>query len=218
VSPSGLRYDRYTANGSREWLTVLGDAQAPAILFLPPLFEELNRTRALILGALRGVAARGFSCRLPDLPGTGESERALEECGWDDWLGAVQECARGAQAVASFRGGTLLDGAAGKLPVWRFAPVTGASLARDLSRAGLVSEGGSAGYGLSPALRAGLEAAEPGQPKRLRTVRLHSDAARADRKVQAPPLWRRSEPETSSELVEIIAGDIVDWVRACGVS
>jgi alpha-beta hydrolase superfamily lysophospholipase len=218
VNASGLCYDRYSANGSEEWLMALGDAAAPAILFLPPLFEELNRTRALLAATMRNVAAHGYCCQLPDLPGTGESARALEECGWDDWLSAVAEAARGAVAVVSFRGGTLLDQAAGALPVWRLAPVTGASLARDLSRAGLVSQGGTAGYGLSPALRAALEAAAPGQPARVRTVRLQSDAAKADRKVQASPLWRRSEPETSSELAGLLAEDIVDWVRACGVS
>ena len=68
----------------------IGDPAAPFILFLPPLFEEMNRTRAFLAGAMRRVAAAGYCCRLPDLPGTGESERALEEVSWQDWQDAYQ--------------------------------------------------------------------------------------------------------------------------------
>ena len=57
----------------------IGAADAPPILFVPPLFEEMNRTRALIAAIMRALAARGYGCWLPDLPGTGESLRALGE-------------------------------------------------------------------------------------------------------------------------------------------
>ncbi len=52
---------------------------APAILFVPPLFEEMNRTRALIVAVMRRLAKRGHGCWLLDLGGTGESERDLAE-------------------------------------------------------------------------------------------------------------------------------------------
>jgi hypothetical protein len=187
----------------------------PPLLFLPPLFEEMNRTRALLATAMRALAARGFQCWLPDLPGTGESERALEETGWQDWREAAASAFEAAGAVASIglRGGALLDEPAPAR--WRFAPATGASLARDLARAGLMTEG-CGGYAPSEALLAELAAAEPAAGGKVRTLRLATDRGEADLKLEGPPLWRRAEPQNSSELAEAMASDISQWVRACG--
>lgn len=219
MSASGLAYDRYTARGFDEWMMRIGDAGAPALLFLPPLFEEMNRTRALLAGTMRLLAARGWSCWLPDLPGTGESERPLERCGWDDWREAVAAAARaagGAPAAAiALRGGALLDEAAGAACRWRLAPVGGAALARDLGRAGLVGDGGTAGYAPDPALVAALAAAAPSPAGPLRVVRLASDPGEADRRIDSPPVWRRAEPQRAPELAALIAEDIDQWVRAC---
>ena len=193
----------------------IGDPAPSLILFLPPLFEEMNRTRAFLAGTMRRVAAAGYCCRLPDLPGTGESERALEEVNWQDWQETARVAAQGAKAVIAVRGGCLLD--TGLSPcTWRLAPVEGASLVRDLERAGLVSEGGGAGYAPSEVLLAAVRAASPGGT--ARTVRLASDRAEADLKVDSPPLWRRSEPQNSSQLAEAIASDIVQWVAQCADS
>jgi hypothetical protein len=188
----------------------------PALLFLPPLFEEMNRTRALLATVMRALASQGFECWLPDLPGTGESERKLEEVSWKDWIDAAASAfeAAGPVASVSLRGGALLDGAAPAR--WRFAPATGASLARDLARAGLMTEGGG-GYAPSEALLAPLALAEPPAGGKLRTVRLATDRAEADLKLEGPPLWRRAEPQNSSELADAMAGDVSQWVRSCGV-
>src|SRR5688572_10433849 len=75
----GLAYETFESGGGPEWLMRIGAAEAPAILFVPPLFEEMNRTRALIVAAMRGLAAGGFGAWLPDLRGTGESEVLLDE-------------------------------------------------------------------------------------------------------------------------------------------
>jgi pimeloyl-ACP methyl ester carboxylesterase len=224
VTSKGLSYDHYPSDGFNEWLMGIGSANAPPILFLPPLFEELNRTRALIAAVMRLVAAKGHGCWLPDLPGAGESERPLEGVGWETWRSAVKaasaQLSRGGTlaAVVAIRGGCLLDDAASAACAWRFAPVSGASLVRDLSRAGLTSGGGTAGYEPSSLLLGPLERAEPQAVGKLRTVRLASDPADADLKIEAPPLWRRSEPETSSELAAAIARDILKWIRQCGAS
>lgn len=189
--------------------------EGPALLFLPPLFEEMNRTRAFMATTMRALAADGFACWLPDLPGTGESERALEEVAWEDWRDAADAAfgAAGAVATVALRGGALLDRAS---PVrWRFAPAPGASLARDLSRAGLMTEGGG-GYAPSETLLMPLGEAEPEPGDRVRTVRLVTDRAEAGLKLEGPPLWRRAEPQNSYELAGTIAEDIVKWVRACG--
>ena len=214
MSASGLRYDRYGPDG--EWMMRVGPA-GPAILFVPPLFEEMNRTRAFMAATMRALAAAGYGSILPDLPGTGESERDLSGRSWDDWRQAVAGLGRVSFATVAVRGGCLLDDAC-HLPAWRLAPVDGASLVRDLERSAMVAGGGSAGYDPSPGLIEALRAARPSATASVRTVRLSSDRGEADLKLDGPPLWRRSEPQTSSELSELIARDIAEWIRRCVVS
>jgi len=213
----GLHYDRYA---STEWLLRIGDADAPPVLFLAPLFEELNRTRALIVATMRRLATSGFGCWLPDLPGTGESERALETMRWEDW----REAARLAAAhigrrpvVVTMRGGCLLDEAIDALARYRFAPVQGASLARDLARSGMISGGAAGGYALGDALLARLKEAEPLATEQVRTARLASDPAPADIKFGGPALWRRSEPGNAPDLAHGLADDIGGWVAQCDI-
>ena len=186
----------------------------PAILFVPPLFEEMNRTRAFMAATMRALAAAGYGSILPDLPGTGESRRDLAAQGWEDWRQAVAELGQIAFATVAIRGGCLLDDAC-HLPAWRLAPVDGASLIRDLERSGMVAGGGSAGYDPSPEMVDALRAARPAAVATLRTIRLASDRGEADLKLDGPPLWRRSEPQTSSELSGLIASDIAEWARKC---
>ncbi len=199
----------------------LGRPHAPAILFVPPLFEEMNRTRALIVAAMRRLAKGGQCCWLIDLSGTGESERDLAEVGWSDWRHDVTAAAAHVAAqskkplIASLRGGALLDDAAEARGWWRFAPVDGSAVTRDLVRSGLAGGVEWAGYAPSDALKAALEAAKPAQVKTLRTVRLESDRGEADAKVDGPSLWRRSEPGTSAELAEALAADLQRWSREC---
>ncbi len=210
----GLHYSRYRVGDRDEWMMRIGSG--PALLVLPPLFEEMNRTRALLAAVMRTLAEEGYGCFLPDLPGTGESERALEEVSWQDWRDSADAAfkAAGASASVGLRGGALLDEAAPAR--WRFAPATGASLARDLARAGLMTEGGG-GYAPSPALLEPLAEAEPAPGGIVRTLRLATDRAEADLKLEGPPLWRRAEPQNSSELAEAMASDIWEWMRACAV-
>jgi pimeloyl-ACP methyl ester carboxylesterase len=199
-----------------------GPVDGAAILLIPPLFEEMNRTRALLVSVMLRLGGQGFNCWLPDLPGTGESERPLESCVWSDWTGAVRTVAelarepRGSLMIASVRGGALLD----EVPDaahWRFAPVEGGSLLRDLSRSGLVGGEAHAGYMLSPSLAAAVGAAVPPDAAPCRTVRLASDPKPADKELEGPALWRRSEPANSTELAELIASDIGNWAHVCGV-
>jgi pimeloyl-ACP methyl ester carboxylesterase len=214
VSAGGLRYERVGVAGGAEWLTIVGDPGAPALLILPPLFEEMNRTRALLLQAMRALAADGWLCALPDLPGTGESETALEAVEWRQWRDAAIAAAASVGAVASvaLRGGALLDDVT--RPCWRLAPATGAALVRDLERTGLTGASGG-GYNPSPPLIETLRTAVPATGDRVRTARLASDPAPADIRLEGSPLWRRSEPEGSASLASAMAADIGPWVRAC---
>ena len=224
MSESGLAYLRFASDGREEWMMRIGATNDAPILFIPPLFEEMNRTRALIAGTMRALAARGHGCWLPDLAGTGESEQALDDIHWDVWRHDVMAASAFVEResgqpplVASMRGGTLIDDAAAAIGWWRLAPVTGASLSRDMVRAGLAGVEW-AGYAPSAELRGRLEDATPVDQAPLRTARLSSDAAAADVKLPGPALWRRSEPGLSAELAEGAAADIADWYATCAAS
>lgn len=226
---SDLHYDRYPIEDEEEWLMRIGAADRRPILFLPPLFEEMNRTRWLLAEVMRHLADGGYGCWLPDLPGTGESERRLEDCRWQDWRSAARDAGAHVSritgmdpVVAGIRGGCLLDDCVAASCHWRFAPVEGASLARDLVRSSLVGtaeQSGEivdyAGYAVDQRLLAELREAGPGTVTPLRTVRLESDRGDADAKTAGPSLWRRSEPGTSPELAGFIAADIGLWSSQC---
>jgi hypothetical protein len=220
---SELAFERFRSNDREEWLMRLGRPHAPAILFVPPLFEEMNRTRALIVAAMRSLARRGQGCWLLDLSGSGESERDLAEIAWDDWRHDVTFAARhiAEQArkplIASFRGGALVDDGADARGWWRFAPVDGAMLARDMARSGLAGGVEWAGYAPADALKAALAAAALAPVRAARTLRLATDRAEADLKVEGPALWRRSEPGSSAELATALADDLYKWSRECAV-
>jgi pimeloyl-ACP methyl ester carboxylesterase len=225
TTDSGFAYGRYQHDGRAEWLMRVGHAEARPILFLPPLFEEMNRTRAFLVDVMRRLARRGFGCWLPDLPGTGESERRLPETRWADWREAAASAGEEASRLAgrrpllvSTRGGCLLDDGPDASHCWRFAPVAGESLARDLTRAGLVSGTEYAGYRPDQELMESLAAALPASHAELRTVRLTSDREAADLKVEGPALWRRSEPGNAPELALALANDIEEWAGQCADS
>lgn len=223
MSEAALAFERFTTGDREEWLTRLGRANAPAILFVPPLFEEMNRTRALILAMMRWLAKRGQSAWLLDLGGTGESERALEDMCWDDWRHDVTAAAAHIAGrarkplIASLRGGALLDDEAAARGWWRFAPIDGAAVVRDMERSGLAGGVEWAGYSPSTALRHALAEATPGHvpARKLRVLRLATDRNEADAKVEGPALWRRSEPGQSAELATALASDLLAWSREC---
>lgn len=199
----------------------LGRAHAPAILFVPPLFEEMNRTRALIVATMRRLAKGGQCCWLLDLGGTGESERELAAFSWDDWRHDVAAAAAHIAGrskkplIASLRSGALLDDAAAARGWWRFAPQDGAAVVRDMVRSALAGGVEWAGYAPSNDLKAALEAATPAAVRSLRTVRLSTDRGEADAKIEGPALWRRSEPGVSAELANGLAADLQRWSREC---
>jgi len=219
--PLGLAFERFKGSGGDEWLMRIGREDAPAILIVPPLFEEMNRTRALIAATMRRLARRGHGCWLVDLGGTGESGRDLAGVTWAEWrhdvtLAAAHIAQKARKPlIASLRGGALVDDCAGARGWWRFAPADGAALARDLARSGLAGGVEYAGYAPSDALKAALEAAKPAPVKPLRIVRLATDRAAADARLDGPALWRRSEPGNSTELADAVAADLLRWSREC---
>ncbi|APW73058.1 MULTISPECIES: hypothetical protein [Sphingopyxis] len=207
------------------------------VLFVPPLFEEANRTRRTLVLAMRALAADGFAALLPDLPGQNESLTPLVEVDlarWIEALAAVAERIDGPLIVASLRGGCLVDHRAKAAAHWRLAPVAGASLLRTLLRARVSAdrEAGKssslenlqaearnaplllAGNLLSPAMIAQLGGAEVQAVAPLRSLTLGS----GDGALPGTPLWLRAEPGEDAAMAHAIAADIAAWGAACGIS
>ena len=230
----------YDWRGTSERLVRIG-GEGPAILFLAPLFEEANRTRHFMIEMMRGIATRGFSCFLPDLPGTLESGTAFATLIRDDWKGSIAAAAGaigGPLLTVALRGGCLLDGAASPSARWRLAPQDGATLARELVRirmaaaredglvvtaAELGAELGStefivAGYPISAELGDAIKGFVIESSYSVRTLRLEGDIQPADARIAAQPLWRRSEPDHDPVFCQMLVDDISDWAASCGAS
>ncbi|WBO24110.1 alpha/beta hydrolase family protein [Sphingomonas abietis] len=206
-----------------EFMLAYGPIDGPQILVLQPLFEEMNRCRAFVAGLCRTLAARGIGCWLPDLPGAGESMRALESVGWADWNAASDAAAALIAAETgivplsvSIRGGALIEPERSPRR-WRFSPTTGRSLLSDLRRSALASGSDPAtpaGYRIGSDLVAGLETANLPAGSPIRTLRLMSDDREADRRIEGSPIWRRPEPISDPTMLMLVADDITDWTRA----
>lgn len=185
---------------------------------MPPLFEEANRTRALLADIARRLAARGLAALRPELPGQGESLVPTLHARLDHMRAAVGAAvaAEGDGAVIlAVRGGALLDA---DLPAplrLHVDPVPGAALVRDLLRTRLAvgapvedpREPGApmvlAGNLVDRALLAALMAAEPRPP----TAAIHH----RDLAPGAAPPWRRAEPDRDASLATALS----DWVVRC---
>lgn len=213
--------DRYDWPGGSEALWRFGPATGPVVLLLLPPFEEANRTRTFAVGLLRALAARDIGAMLPDLPGQGESLLPTEAATLAVWRSAVAALVAASDrpvVTAAIRAGALLDHDAAVVGRWHLAPQSGARLLRELARIGIdratdIAEVG--GNRLSTALLAELEAATPASTQPLRTVRLGTDPGPADRRIDAAPLWRRSEPGDDPVLADVLADDLAAWSRAC---
>lgn len=216
---------------------VRGPATGPQLLFVPPLFEEMNRTRTLLAGIGRRLAARGIGSWLPDLPGTGDSDRALTKVRWQDWRDALAALSQkmspsSENHVITFavRGGALLDDAADATLRLRLAPVTsGDRQLRELlrTRQAADQEGGSptsiaalesrlhletvelGGYPITPALAADLRSAVAA-PAVAGTVAALSGGT-GDHSFDGPPVWRQAEPAAA----QVLAVDLADWIAEC---
>ncbi len=129
----------YPCGGGEEY-TLTFDAKRPQrLLIVPALFDEANRLRRLTVEVMRRLDAAGIDSMLIDLPGCNESLAELAGQTIDTWRAAVAAAAShfAATHVAGLRGGALLLPTS--LPAWRYAPVNGANLLRQMLRARIVA-------------------------------------------------------------------------------
>jgi hypothetical protein len=226
--------DAYDWAGGREAMLRFGPAAGPVVVLALPLFEEANRTRTFAVGLLRKLADRGVGGVLPDLPGQNESVVATEHAmlaGWRSAFAAAAAATGRTVHSVTMRGGSLIDHDADVATRWQLAPAKGEALIRELFRTAQAAgepveieldawsdEGGPvtiAGNRISRPLLRDLNAADCVREGLVRVVRLETDPAVADRKVEGAPLWRRSEPGDDPALAALLANDIADWIEHC---
>jgi exosortase A-associated hydrolase 2 len=82
-----------------------GNAVAPhgTVLLLPPFGEEMNKSRHVLAGLVRALAAAGRDVVLPDLSGTGDSAGDFGDATIDRWRADLDA------VCAAFAGGQDVD-------------------------------------------------------------------------------------------------------------
>lgn len=219
----------YETSGNREYsLRYQGNAGAPTILILPPLFDEMNRTRRMVIEAMRALAVRGVSSVLPDLPGCNESLAPMAQQSLTGWRAAIADLTRQIEVthIAAIRGGCLLDDDTG-LPSLRLAPVAGASLLKTMLRTRIAADREAgistsletlrthgatdcldlAGYVVSPVMLKELDAAIPVQGDHVRELPMPD--------IAGAPLWLRSEPSENAQMSAALALQWDMWSATC---
>lgn len=71
--------------GQRYCLYQRGRFDAPAVLFVHPFGEELNRSRRMVALQARALAARGIASLRIDLHGCGDSSGDFSDARWEQW-------------------------------------------------------------------------------------------------------------------------------------
>jgi hypothetical protein len=232
IPPHHLTYD---IGWQDEHILGFGDQNAQRkILLIPPLFDEMNRVRQMLVSAMRDLAMRGVATFLPDLPGSNESLALMPDEDLDSWRAAMKLAANqmGATHIAAIRGGALIDDATPDLPHWRLAPVKGASIIKTMMRARIASdkEGGVAtsiddlmaearisrvalsGHLLNLKMVEHLNASEPADLAGVRTVTLGDGPDM----ITGSALWMRAEPQDDRAMSAAIAADLDRWSASCG--
>ena len=224
----------YEFAGRKELGLCTATGSARRVMLVPPLFDEMNRMRKMLVDVMRSLESLEIASFLPDLPGTNESLVALEKVSLSDWREALQACAEQYEIshVASFRGGALAIAGMPAARHWIFTPAKGATILRTMMRTRVAAdretglstslaeltaqaETGSlelAGNILGSDLFAQLNAADIPEMDNQRIVRLESDGKPADGHIPGSALWLRAEPDDDSDMSSAIASDIAGWM------
>ena len=227
-------FGTYEFAGCKELCLCPSTPLAHRVMLVPPLFDEMNRMRRMLVGvleALEGLSVGGF---LPDLPGTNESQIALDQVTLSGWQDAMAACAQqhGISHIASFRAGVLAVAGLNEADHWIFSPAKGAAVLRTMLRTKVAADRESglatsiadltiraekerlelAGNIIGPKLFAQLNAADIPSFARQQVIRLESDSKPADSHVPGSALWLRAEPDDDPAMSSAIARNIAAWM------
>lgn len=84
----------HTVGGRRLFLLDVRPVAASSrgtVLYIPPIADEMNRSRAMIAAQARCLASSGLRVVLPDLAGCGDSEGEFQDASWAQWLEDLQQ-------------------------------------------------------------------------------------------------------------------------------
>ncbi|MEO9600715.1 hypothetical protein [Parasphingorhabdus sp.] len=204
------------------------------VLLIPPLFDEMNRMRKMLIDVMRALASVEIASFLPDLPGANESLVAPNDATLVSWQKALESCAQQHEIshIASFRGGVLAVAGMQSTHHWIFTPVKGATLLRTMMRTKVAAEreAGSntsladlttqaetgslelAGNIIGSKLFAEMNGAAIPEFQNQRIVRLETDNKPSDAQIPGSALWLRAEPDDDLAMSSAIAQDIAEWM------
>lgn len=221
-----MKVASYPCGGGEEYALTFDSGRPHRLLIVPALFDEANRLRRLTCEVMRRLDAAGVDCMLIDLPGCNESLAELAQQTFDSWRAAVAGAGDhfAASHVVGLRGGALLLPT--DVPGWRYAPVNGANLLRQMLRARIVAarEGGLtetqdsllqaglaqgldlAGHRLGPEFIRQLQSAIPPIAPGLSDI--------AQDMVGGGGLWLRAEPSEDRAQADALAAILAIGVNA----
>ncbi len=232
---AAMLHSTYTINSYHEHILHASSVDSARHIFIiPPLFDEMNRMRRVLVSVMRILAKRGISSALPDLPGCNESLANLADQDLDIWRDAISVAAQQLRVthIVSIRGGALVDHGPADLPHWRLSPVKGGSLLKTMLRTRIASDKESgiatsmdgllelgsaapidlAGNMLSPAMLASLHDSEPAPLINVMTAGLGDGT----NDVSGSALWMRAEPQDDPHMAASIALRLEQWSASCG--
>lgn len=132
---------RYAATGGSppEYTFAIDRARTSRLLIVPPLFDEMNKMRRLLVETMRRLDRADIDSFLIDLPGTNESAAPLERQDAEGWQSAASAAAVhfGATHVLGVRGGAMFVPV--DLPGLLYAPVAGPQTLNRLLRSRTVA-------------------------------------------------------------------------------
>lgn len=211
---------------AREYVLAFERSRRHRLLIVPALFDEGNRLRRLTVEVMRRLDGAGIDSFLIDLPGCNESLQSLTAQSAEDWLAGVASAAvqLSATHMLGIRGGGLLlpEG----LPGWRYAPIKGAAILRQMIRARILASR-EAGIPetqealLAPAAAEGIELAGyrlgadmVAELQDLAPLPLPGVAEIPQDMIGGAGLWLRAEPGESREQADALAAVLAIGIKA----
>ncbi|GGA05264.1 hypothetical protein GCM10010923_13750 [Blastomonas marina] len=219
---------RYAATGAPppEYTFAIDRARTSRLLIVPPLFDEMNKMRRLLVETMRRLDRADIDSFLIDLPGTNESTAELDRQDAEGWQGAASAAAEHFRAthVLGVRGGAMFVPV--DLPGLLYAPVAGAQTLNRMLRSRTIAarEAGreeNATVLLERGLRDGIDLAGYRLGASMiaaltqRHVPVRPGLATIDRDaVGGGGMWLRAEPGDAPEQADALAAIVARELTA----
>lgn len=197
------------------------------ILFIPPLFAEMNKMRHTLVQTMRLMANSGVVVILPDLPGCNESIADIRKQSLTDWQNAMRACAdqHAATHIVSFRGAALIDDL--PRPIWRLNCINGTNILKTMLRSKVISmkeagENTALDQLTNEAERSGIELAGYNISAKMFNELQDTSPIKSDQifegklgeSIEGSPIWMRSEPEYDEAMALSLSKTLLEWCQS----